>query len=77
MIEVIGLAVGFVALAALAFVASVRLGMLMGRRMDRALEARVSTGAEEELTPSNAPPSAALQQPIADGKRGREEYRGE
>jgi len=41
MIQTIGLAAVFVALAAAAFVASVRLGMLVGRRLDRALEARV------------------------------------
>jgi hypothetical protein len=49
----------------------------VGRRLDRAIEARVSGGAEEELAPSNVAPSAAPQQSIADGKRGREEYRGE
>jgi hypothetical protein len=76
-IQTIGLAVVFIALAALAFVASVRLGMLVGLRLDRALEARASTGAEEGLAPSNAAPSAAPQKPIADDRHGREEYRGE
>jgi hypothetical protein len=76
-IQTIGIAVVFVVLAALAFVASVRLGMLLGLRLDRALEARAAAGAEEELAPSDSVPSAALQQPIADDKHGREEYRGE
>lgn len=44
--ETIGLAVGLVALAVLAFAASVRLGMLVGRRLDRALESRAPTDAE-------------------------------
>jgi hypothetical protein len=51
--------------------------MLVGLRLDRALEARASTGAEEGLAPSNAAPSAAPQKPIADDRHGREEYRGE
>ena len=34
------LAVGFVVLAAAVFVASVRLGILLGRRLDRSVEAR-------------------------------------
>ena len=40
MIGGLGLAVGFVALAAAAFVASIRLGILLGRRLDRSIEAR-------------------------------------
>lgn len=43
MIQTIGLAAVFIALAAAAFVASVRLGMLVGRRLDRTLEARAQS----------------------------------
>jgi hypothetical protein len=77
MIQTIALAVIFIALAAAAFVASVRLGMLLGLRLDRIIEARASGGAQEELAPVDPAPSSAPQKPIADGKRGREEYRGD
>ena len=40
MIELVLLGAGFVALAVGAFVASIRLGILLGRRMDRSIEAR-------------------------------------
>ena len=40
MIEAVALAVGFLALAVGAFVASIRLGILLGRRIDRSIEAR-------------------------------------
>ena len=77
MMQIIGLAVVFIAMAAVAFVASVRLGMLVGLRLDRMLEARASDGAQEDLAPVDPAPSPAPQKPIADGNRGREEYRGE
>lgn len=81
MIQTIGLAVVFVALAVLVFVASIRLGMLVGLRLDRALEARAAAGAQigaqEGLAPLDRAPSPAPEQPIADDNRGREEYRGE
>jgi hypothetical protein len=68
MIELAAAVVVFVALAAVAFVAAVRLGMLVGLRLDRALEARAA---------QEASPAAAPQKPIADGRTGREENRGE
>jgi hypothetical protein len=85
MIQSIALAVVFVALAVLAFVASIRLGMLVGLRLDRALEARAAIatqtseqiGAQEELAPVDLAHSPAPQQPIADDNHGREDYRGE
>ena len=40
MIGLLVLAVGFVVLAAAVFVASIRLGILLGRRIDRSIEAR-------------------------------------
>lgn len=47
--ETIGIAVGLVALAAIAFILSVHLGMLLGRRLDRALEARPLADGEGDL----------------------------
>ena len=38
--EAVVLAAGFVVLAVGAFVASIRLGILLGRRIDRSIEAR-------------------------------------
>lgn len=40
MTELLVLAAGFVVLAVVAFVASIRLGILLGRRLDRSIEAR-------------------------------------
>jgi len=70
MIELVVTAAVFVALAAVAFVAAVRLGMLVGLRLDRALEARAAQDGSEEPVPS-------AKKPIADGRIGREENRGE
>jgi hypothetical protein len=70
MIELVATAAVFVALAAVAFVAAVRLGMLVGLRLDRALEARAAQDGSDEPVPSP-------QKPIADGRTGREENRGE
>lgn len=72
MIETVGVGLGFVALAAVAFVASVRLGMLVGLRMDRALEARAATGDGEEPAAAGFAPSTAGQDPVSDGSSGRE-----
>jgi hypothetical protein len=67
---------GFVALAVALFVAAVRLGILVGLRLDRALEARAQSSGDEETA---APVSGvwAPQDSIDNGRRGREEYRGE
>ncbi len=51
MIETLAVLVVFVALVGLAFGASVRVGMLVGRRLDRMLEARAAA--------MNASPKAA------------------
>jgi Xaa-Pro aminopeptidase len=70
MIELVATAAVFVAVAVVAFVAAVRLGMLVGLRLDRALEARAAQdGSDEPVTSAN--------EPIADGRTGREENRGE
>ena len=79
MIDDIAFAVGFLILAILMFAASLRLGMLVGLRLDRALEARASAGADQELE-GDAGASPALAQPDPDGRDGRdgrEEYRGD
>jgi hypothetical protein len=75
MIDAIGLAAVFVALAVAAFVASVRIGILVGRRLDGALEARAAAAEAEEGSPSDVPMSE-IQDPQP-GNNGREEYRGE
>jgi hypothetical protein len=75
-IEAIGLAVVFVALAVAAFVASIRIGILVGRRLDGVIEARAAAGVVEEGTMPLAPDSAD-QNPQPEGHSGREEERGE
>jgi len=76
MIDAIGLAAVFVALAVAAFVASVRIGILVGRRLDVALEARVAAAEAEEGPPSDVP-MLENQDPQPGGNNGREEYSGE
>jgi hypothetical protein len=75
------LALAFVTLAVLAFVGWVRLGMLLGRRTDRAIEDRVRSGGDqeaEEPRPGSPSESAqASQSSISVVIDGREEYRGE
>ena len=76
MIAVVALAAGFVGLAAMLFVASVRLGMLVGVRLDRAIEARASAaGSGGPATPS--PGTVPAGNGAIDGRSGREENRGE
>jgi hypothetical protein len=76
MIEAIGLAAVFVALAVAAFVASVRIGILVGRRLDGAIEARAAAAeADEEPLPEVA--ASENRDPQPDGNNGREENRGE
>jgi hypothetical protein len=72
----VAIVVGFVALAVAIFVAAVRLGILVGLRLDRALEARAASSGEEET--AAADPGALAPQNSSDiGRRGREEHRGE
>ena len=47
MIEVVAISVSFVALALAAFMASIRLGILVGRRIDISIEARASADVEK------------------------------
>jgi hypothetical protein len=64
-IEAISFLLLFVVLVVLAFGASVRVGMLVGRRMDRALEARAAAAAIHD------------QNPISNAIRGPEDYHDE
>ncbi len=50
------LAAAFLAVALLAFVAAIRLGMLLGRRLDRSMQAREMTTASEERTDTGGQP---------------------
>ncbi len=59
MIEMAAVAVAFVAFAVLAFAASLRLGMLVGVRLDRTVEARASRNGNEVLEASGPLPSSA------------------
>lgn len=77
MIETVGIAMVFVVLTAAALVASIRLGMLVGNRLDRALEARASIGGDEEPGTSRLAAPSAPQNQNSGGKIGREENRGE
>jgi hypothetical protein len=73
--ETVAIAAGFVALAVALFVTSIRLGILVGRRLDGSLEARAEAGNEETDKTSLAPVSAD-QHGIQAGVAG-EEYCGE
>jgi hypothetical protein len=74
--DALGLAAALVALAVAAFVASIRIGILVGRRLDGALEARAAAGLVEADTMPLTPESAD-QVPQQGGDSGREEYCGE
>lgn len=64
-------AVGFLIVAILVFAASLRLGMLVGLRLDRSLEARASAGADPEQD-GHSGPSPSVAQPDPDGTNGRD-----
>jgi hypothetical protein len=76
-IETVGIAMMFVVLAAAVLVASIRLGMLVGKRLDRALEARASIGGDEEPGTSRLAVPSAPQNQSWGGKMSREENRRE
>jgi len=63
MIEAVGIGAAFVAVAVVLLVISIRIGILLGLRLDRAIEARASVDGDEK--------------PETEDKLGREEYRGE
>jgi hypothetical protein len=63
MIEAIGIGAAFVGFAVVVLVVSIRIGILVGLRLDRAIEARASVDGDEK--------------PEIEDKLGREEYRGE
>jgi hypothetical protein len=70
------MAVVLVALAVAAFVASIRIGILVGRRLDGALEARAAAAVvEADAMPLTS--ESADQVPQQGGDSGREEYRDE
>jgi hypothetical protein len=80
MIEVAALGAGLVAIAVLGFGLSVRFGMLLGRRIDTAIEARAAAGDEsaQSLPLAGAPPNDSAEPPDANvGTAGQEEIRGE
>jgi hypothetical protein len=75
-IDVILLGAGLVVIAGLAFVVSIRLGILVGRRLDRSIEARALL--EDETGDDSAlEPAAAHQNRNPGHLRGREEHRVE
>jgi hypothetical protein len=75
-IGAVGLAAVFVALAVAAFVASIRIGILVGRRLDGVIEARAAAATVEEDTMAPTP-GLADQDPEPVGQSGPKEYRGE
>lgn len=77
MIETVGIAVVLVVLAAAALVASYWLGMLVGKRIDRALEARVSIGGDEEPGTSRPAAPSVPRNRHSGGQIAREEKRDE
>jgi len=77
MIEAVGIGVVFVALAGVAFVGSVRLGMLVGHRLDQALEARASNIGGDEPMASGLGPASAAHDDLRDSSLAQEEHRGE
>jgi hypothetical protein len=75
-------ALALVALAVVAFIASIRVGMLIGLRVDGALEAGAAASGDDHLeTSSPALPSmlqnGASHNAIPGGGNGRQEDRGE
>ncbi len=70
MIVNVAIGVGFVALAVVIFVAAVRLGILVGLRLDRALEARAASIGDAETAAPDRGVSAPLNS-IEHGRRGR------
>ncbi len=76
MIQTLGAAVAFVVLAVLVFAASVRLGMLVGVRVDRTVEARAARDADQGIEASEPSPAPASHErsdgPAVDVDRDRE-----
>lgn len=76
MIETFTLVIAFVVLAVLAFAASVRLGMLVGLRLDRFIVERASATRPDELeTPGFAPSTAPGN--VDSDSDGQQEDRGD
>jgi hypothetical protein len=76
-IETVGIAVVLVVLAAAVLVASFRLGMLVGKRMDRLLAARDSIGGDEEPGTSRPAAPPVPRNRHSGGPIAREENRDE
>jgi hypothetical protein len=70
-------ALALVALAVAAFLASIRLGMLIGLRLDRALEVSALVAGDDHLETSSPAPSSAPQNGISGDGNDRQEDRGE
>jgi len=70
MIGTLGLAVAIVAGAVILFAVSIRVGILLGLRLDRVLEARIS----DDLEPPSSVDAGAS---IAPDNFGQEENRGD
>jgi hypothetical protein len=70
MTETLGLAALIVAGSVTAFAVSIRLGILLGRRLDRAIESRTTEDPEP-------PPSDGALGSIAPGNFGQQENRGD
>lgn len=80
MIELAALGAGLLAIAVIAFALSVRFGMLLGRRIDTAIETRAAAGDElaQPPLPAGAVPGDLSEPRDANvGTAGQEEIRGE
>jgi len=75
-IEILGLLALFGAVVAFVFAVAVRLGILVGRRLDRFIEVRASAGGPDGLAAPGAPSVARPADIDADGI-GEQEDRGD
>ncbi|MFI5258513.1 MAG: hypothetical protein ACHQ01_02710 [Candidatus Limnocylindrales bacterium] len=73
MIEILALLAVFGTVVALAFAVSVRLGILVGHRLDRFIEVRASAGGPDGLAVPGAPSVARPADIDADGIGERED----
>jgi hypothetical protein len=76
-IDILMLLVAFLGLAALAFAGAVRLGMLVGRRLDRFIEIRASSGGPDGLAAPVAAASSAAPNHVAAENIYEQEDRGD
>lgn len=76
MTDTLVLLVAFFGLAILAFAASLRVGMLVGRRLDRLIEVRASAGGPDELASPGAAAHSIATNNVATEDVGQQEDRG-